>query len=82
MSKVVAQTEMADEVVLLLNDVLYAGLTDILGAQAYVYYLDAAGVLLTVGKQHGQLLLLNGQREVGTHDMGTDVESVVLAEQS
>ena len=54
------------------------GLFHILLAQSDVQHPYASDKLLVVGKEEGEFLLVERQRQVGTDDVATDVERVVL----
>ena len=47
-----------------------------------IEHLDSAQILLVVCHHHRQLLLLQGEGEVGTDDVGADVVGIVLAHQT
>ena len=58
------------------------GALDELWRESDIKYLDSAQVLLVVCHHHRQLLLLQGEGEVGTDDVGADVVGIVLAHQT
>ena len=60
------------------QSVARVGLFHILLAQSDVQHPHASDKLLVVGKEEGEFLLVERQRQVGTDDVATDVERVVL----
>ena len=58
------------------------GALDELRRESDIEHLDSAQILLVVCHHHRQLLLLQGEGEVGTDNVGADVVGVVLAHQT
>ena len=58
-------------------NLLYALLTE-----ADVQHLQPSDILLVLGEEKRQLFLLQGQRQVGTDDVGADVIGVVVGHQT
>ena len=58
-------------------DFIHALLTE-----ADVQYLQSSDILLVLGEEERQLLLLQGERQVGAHDIGADIIGVVIRHQT
>ncbi len=82
MGEVVARHQQASDVLLLQDAAVGFRLVDVFLAQADVEHTQSANVFLAVGHHHGELLLLQRQRQVGAYDVRMNVVSVVFAHQS
>ena len=80
--EVVAWSEDVAQLAFLLNGVACVGVVDERLREAYVEHAQFAEILLTVGEHHAELLLLEGECEVGFDDVGSNVVGVVFGHQS
>ena len=76
--EVASMADVRTDQCLFCQGVARVGLLHILLTQSDVQHSYASDKLLVVGKEEGEFLLVERQRQVGTDDVATDVERVVL----